>query len=128
VVARRGSTLAGALVGLALAVLALAPAAGAHAILVGSQPAANAELVGAELDVEVSLEFNSRIDAARSSLQLAKDGGALQPLPLGETDKPNFLVGKAAKLAPGAYRLRWQVLSVDGHVSRGDVNFKVRAP
>ena len=39
-----------------------------------------------------------------------------------------MLAAKASGLAPGAYRLRWQVLSVDGHVSRGDVNFKVRAP
>jgi len=124
----RGSSRWGAVVGLALALLALAPAARAHAILVASQPAANAEIVGANVDLDVSLEFNSRIDAARSSLQLAKDGGALQPVALGETEKPNFLVGKAPKLAPGAYRLRWQVLSVDGHVSRGDVNFKVRAP
>ena len=127
-VARRGSSRVGAFVGLALALLAFAPLARAHAILVASKPAANAELVGADVEVDVSLEFNSRIDATRSSLQLAKDGGALQPVALGETDKPNFLVGKPAKLAPGAYRLRWQVLSVDGHVSRGDVNFKVRAP
>lgn len=127
-IASRGSRRWGTLVGLALAVLAFAPGARAHAILVESKPAANAELVGADVDVDVSLEFNSRIDAARSSLQLAKDGGALQPLALGETDKPNFLVGKTPKLAPGAYRLRWQVLSVDGHVSRGDLNFKVRAP
>ena len=115
---------------LALASLALAFAfatdARAHAILVSSQPAANAELAGP--DVDVRLEFNSRIDAARSTLQLAKDGGALAPLPLAEAKEPNLLAAKAAGLAPGAYRLRWQVLSVDGHVSRGDVSFKVRAP
>jgi copper resistance protein C len=112
----------------AVASLALAMASGAHAhaILVSSQPAANAEVAGK--DVDVRLEFNSRIDAARSSLQLAKDGGALEPLALAESKEPNLLTAKAAGLAPGAYRLRWQVLSVDGHVSRGDVNFKVRAP
>ena len=114
-----------ALASLALA-FAFAPDARAHAILVSSQPVANAELAGP--DVDVRLEFNSRIDAARSTLQLAKDGGALAPLPLAESKEPNLLAAKAAGLAPGAYRLRWQVLSVDGHVSRGDVNFKVRAP
>ena len=117
--------LAGVVVGLAIA-LALAPVARAHAILVGSQPEENAELAGP--DVDLRLEFNSRIDAARSSLQLAKDGGALEPLPMGEAKEPNLLVAKAAGLAPGAYRLRWQVLSVDGHVSRGDLKFTVRAP
>src|SRR5258705_80151 len=99
---------------------------GAHAIRGSSPPVANAELAGP--DVDVRLEFNSRIDAARSTLQIAKDGGALAPLALAESKEPNLLNAKAAGLAPGAYRLRWQVLSGDGHVSPGDVNFKVRAP
>jgi methionine-rich copper-binding protein CopC len=108
------------------ALLAVANVAWAHAILVDSQPKAGSEVAGP--DVDVSLEFNSRIDAARSSLQLSHDGGELQPLALGESPAPNKLAAKASGLAPGAYRLRWQVLSVDGHVSRGDVKFKVRAP
>jgi methionine-rich copper-binding protein CopC len=28
-------------------------------------------------------------------------------------------------VAPGAYVLRWQVLAVDGHITRGDVPFTV---
>jgi methionine-rich copper-binding protein CopC len=53
------------------ALLGLASTASAHAILVGSQPKEATEVVGP--DVDVSLEFNSRIDAARSSLQLARE-------------------------------------------------------
>jgi hypothetical protein len=106
--------------------LAWAGPAAAHAILVGSQPKEAAEVAGP--DVDVSLEFNSRIDAARSSLQLSREGAEATPLALGESAEPNKLAAKAAGLTPGAYRLRWQVLSVDGHVSRGNVNFKVRAP
>ncbi|MFI5315188.1 MAG: copper resistance protein CopC [Myxococcota bacterium] len=109
-----------------VAALAFAGRASAHAILVGSQPKEAAEVAGP--DVDVSLEFNSRIDASRSSLQLARDGGQSQPLPLAEAAAPNVLTAKASGLAPGDYRLRWQVLSVDGHVSRGNMNFKVRAP
>jgi hypothetical protein len=118
------------------AVLAFAGVASAHAILVGSQPKEATEVVGP--DVDVSLEFNSRIDATRSSLQLARDesqpgqlapvSSGAQPLALEESAEPNKLVAKASGLAPGSYHLRWQVLSVDGHVSRGNVNFKVRAP
>ena len=119
------------------AFLALASSASAHAILVGSVPKEAAEVTGPEVDV--SLEFNSRIDASRSSLQLARDdspGGAplapvsagAQPLALAEGGAPNVLSAKALDLTPGHYRLFWQVLSVDGHVSRGNVNFKVRAP
>jgi len=31
-------------------------------------------------------------------------------------------------LAPGAHVLRWQVLAIDGHITRGDVPFTVVAP
>jgi hypothetical protein len=121
---------------LAALLLLASSAASAHAILVGSQPKEAAEVAGP--DVDVSLEFNSRIDAARSSLSLARDDAATgqlapvsagaQPLALAESSEPNKLLAKASGLEPGMYHLRWQVLSVDGHVSRGNVNFRVRAP
>ena len=34
----------------------------------------------------------------------------------------------AAELQPGEYTVRWQVLAVDGHITRGDVPFTVTAP
>ncbi|HKC52116.1 MAG TPA: copper resistance CopC family protein [Myxococcota bacterium] len=118
------------------ALLVLANLASAHAILIGSQPKEAGEVVGP--DVDVSLEFNSRIDAARSSLRLAREdagtpqlapvSAGVQVLALAESAEPNKLVARASGLAPGEYHLRWQVLSVDGHVSRGSVNFRVRAP
>lgn len=117
------------------ALLCFASAAWGHAILVESQPSEGAEVAGP--DVAMSLEFNSRIDASRSSVLLARDAAG-QPLPpvgqgaqslaLEPGDSPNKLSAQLKHLAPGAYRLRWQVLSVDGHVSRGDVKFRVRAP
>jgi len=30
-----------------------------------------------------------------------------------------------AELAAGAYSLRWQVLAIDGHITRGDLVFTV---
>ncbi|TAI60323.1 copper resistance protein CopC, partial [Bradyrhizobium sp. Leo170] len=36
------------------------------------------------------------------------------------------LDAEAKGLSPGAWRLRWQVLSVDGHITRGDIPFTVR--
>jgi len=120
----------------AAAALGLAGPAWAHAILIGSQPKQASEVQGP--DVDVSLEFNSRIDGERSSLtlvraaasegELAPVGARSQPLALIQSGEPNRLDAKASGLEPGTYRLRWQVLSVDGHVSRGDVTFKVRAP
>ncbi len=34
----------------------------------------------------------------------------------------------ATDLRPGDYTVRWQVLAVDGHITRGDVPFTVTPP
>src|SRR5262249_8848853 len=118
------------------AALGTAGTASAHAILVGSQPKQGEE--GRGPDGDASLGLNSRTAAERPSLvlvraaeserDLAPVGAGTHPLALIESGEPNRLDAKASGLEPGTYRLRWQVLSVDGHVSRGDVTFKVRAP
>lgn len=107
----------------ALAVLALAApvAAQAHAILVESRPASGATVTSGP--AELWLRFNSRIDAARSRVVL--DSGAA--LPLDAPARPDVLTGHMA-LTPGEHVLHWQVLSVDGHITRGSVAFGVAAP
>ncbi len=111
-----------------LALFALVPAgASAHAIIVESTPAVNATVAGPELDVV--LRFNSRIDRERSSVTLTPPnpakGAKPVTLPLQPVDSPDIVKAHAADLKPGAYSLRWQVLSVDGHITRGDIPFKV---
>jgi len=111
-----------------LAMLAAAPgAARAHAIILDSQPAAHASVPGPELDI--TLRFNSRIDHARSSITLSRvgapAGGAPVTLPPLPAAGPEFLKAHATGLTAGAYSLRWQVLSVDGHITRGDIPFTV---
>ncbi len=115
----------GAALALALALsLAAAPAAFAHAILVEASPAAGSTVTGPELAVK--LRFNSRIDAARSRLTLVQDARQDRTVTLERQQAPDVLTAKLAGLAPGAYRLRWQVLAADGHLTRGEVPFKVR--
>jgi methionine-rich copper-binding protein CopC len=110
---------------LALALLlAAAPAALAHAILVEATPAAGSTVGGP--DLEVRLRFNSRIDGARSHLTLVQPDKQERTLTLGKQPGPALLTAKAAGLAPGAYRLRWQVLAADGHITRGEVPFQVK--
>ena len=98
-------------------------AARAHAIVVSSQPAANA--VVREKTVAVVLRFNSRIDPVRSRLLLVRADGTSTTLELGDAPGPDTLAATVGELAPGAYRLRWQVLAVDGHITRGDIPFTV---
>jgi methionine-rich copper-binding protein CopC len=109
--------------GLAL-LLAAAPAALAHAILVEASPAAGSTVRGP--DLEVRLRFNSRIDGARSRVTLLQPDKQERTLTLGKQPGPALLTTTAAGLAPGAYRLRWQVLAADGHITRGEVPFRVK--
>jgi hypothetical protein len=88
----------------------------AHAILESSEPANGATIPAGK--TPFTLTFNSRIDQARSKVTLTAADQSQQVLPLAESTAPNILTS-SADLAPGRYVLRWQVLSVDGHITRG---------
>jgi hypothetical protein len=97
--------------------------AAAHAVVIASKPAIDAKVAGPNLPIE--LRFNSRIDRQRSRLTLVRPDGSSTTLALSAGTPPDLLTARASGLAPGAYRLRWQVLSVDGHITRGDIPFSV---
>lgn len=106
--------------------LALATVPGpvlAHAILVESQPRQGGSIDAGKITLR--LRFNSRIDAARSRLALALADGKEQVLPVARGERDDLLVAPVT-LAPGAQVLRWQVLAVDGHITRGELRFTVR--
>lgn len=108
----------------ALLAAALATSVSAHAILLRSTPKANDVVPSG--DVKMELEFNSRIDAARSVLELVLPGGEVQKLKQSARLSPAGLAATAAHLAPGNYTIRWQVLSNDGHITRGEIPFVVK--
>ena len=117
-------------VGAALLLSCLGPAGAtpalAHAIVIDSTPASGGVVTGPDLTIE--LRFNSRIDHRRSRLILYLADGSARPLSQAPDVAPDVVAARAVGLAPGAYRLRWQVLAVDGHITRGDIPFKVVAP
>lgn len=96
--------------------------AAAHAIIVSSDPAVDAVV---RPSLPVMLRFNSRIDRERSRLTLLRPDGSSQPVALAPDGRPDTLAAKLEGLAPGHYRLRWQVLAIDGHITRGDIPFAV---
>jgi len=98
----------------------------AHAVLLESSPALKSSVNGP--DVPLLLRFNVRIDAARSRLTLVGPDGSLQTLEISKEDPPNAISAEAKGLHPGAYRLRWQVLASDGHITRGEIPFTVMKP
>ena len=109
----------------ACALLAGAPnAVLAHAVIVASQPTTNATVPMGELAIR--LQFNSRIDAARSRMILVTPDGNEASFTTAAGDAPGVLVGRAHVGSAGRWTLRWQVLSLDGHVTRGEVPFRVQ--
>ncbi len=106
----------------AAAFLTVAPAA-AHAVLLESSPSLKSVVSGP--DVPIKLRFNVRIDALRSRLTLIHPDGSAQALEISKQAPADTLAAEATGLAAGAYRLRWQVLASDGHITRGEIPFTV---
>ena len=102
--------------------LRLAPAASAHAILMDSQPPLRGSVHAGT--VEVVFRYNSRVDASRSRLLLIRADKSETVLPIQPGGPPDKLLAQT-DLPPGDYTVRWQVLAVDGHITRGDVPFSV---
>jgi copper resistance protein C len=96
----------------------------AHAILLESTPKPNSTVKGSELAVD--LRFNVRIDGSRSRLSLVRPDGSATTLSIAKQSSPDHLQSNATGLIPGAYRLQWNVLASDGHMTRGEIPFTVR--
>lgn len=103
-------------------VLAAPVPALAHAILLESTPALGAAVPPGA--TRIVLRFNSRIDQARSRVEL-RGGPAPVTLPLAPAPGPDILALQT-DLRPGKWVIRWQVLAVDGHITRGDVPLTVQ--
>jgi copper resistance protein C len=96
----------------------------AHAVLVSSTPQKNAAVSGP--DITISLKYNSRVDGVHSSLSLLKPDGSIERIEALSQPAADMLSATGHKLGKGAYVLRWQVLSSDGHITRGEVPFQVQ--
>jgi len=114
---------------LCAALVALAPGtAGAHAIILESEPPAGAKL--AEPPARIYLRFNSKIEKRLSHVTLAAPDGRPVPLPVKAdgSEKPDQIVLPLGALRPGAYVVRYKVLAVDGHITEGVLRFTVLEP
>jgi hypothetical protein len=89
-----------------------------------SSPKLHATLTGP--DVPMVLRFNVRVDGSRSRVLLIAPDGTSTPLTLAKQDKPAILQSDLTGLKPGAYKLHWNVLASDGHMSNGDIPFTVK--
>lgn len=105
---------------------ALAGVAVAHAILLESSPSIKGTVAGPAIPIK--LRFNVRIDASRSRLTLVRPDASTQSLVISKDTSADTLASQAQGLSPGDYRIRWQVLASDGHITRGEIPFQVTQP
>ncbi|MGE0716311.1 MAG: copper resistance CopC family protein [Alphaproteobacteria bacterium] len=108
---------------LALAIAAAPSPTLAHAVVLESTPAPDATVPAGNIDCR--LKFNGRIDAARSRLSLIGPDGKARALPQMAENAVDRLSARAEGLTPGRWRIQWQVLAADGHVTRGEIPFSV---
>ena len=115
--------------GIIVAILLLAASAAvsahAHAFLDHASP-----MVGSTVGAaphEVSLSFTQSLEPAFSSVQVTDAKGARVDKGKAQVSGSTMRIGLKS-LAPGTYRVRWQVLSVDTHKTQGSFSFQVGGP
>jgi methionine-rich copper-binding protein CopC len=110
---------------IAASVLVAAGPSSAHSLLLESSPAAGA-VVAVPPD-RITLTFNNRIEKPLSKIRLVETRGQVRDLAVVVVDgPPERLTVTVPRLAPGDYRVEWQVLSTDGHVVSGRFSFRFR--
>jgi hypothetical protein len=107
-----------------LVLLACATPAPAHSLLLESSPAANS--VVSAPPREVALRFNNRIEKRLSKIRLVDERGHGRELPVTTDGAADRLHAALPEVAPGRYRVEWQVLSTDGHVVTGRYAFTLK--
>ena len=94
----------------------------AHTRLISSEPAADAVLKTAP--GQLVLLFSASPEKGFSKLQWARAGAeAWHSLQVQQQEKQ--LKATLPELAPGRYKIRWSVLSRDGHRQRGVLQFQI---
>ena len=109
----------------AVLILASTVSVAAHSLLLSSNPASDA-VVHRSPSLLV-LRFNNRIEKRLSRGRLVDEHGAVAAAPTARADDetPETLLAAVPPLAPGAWRVEWQVFSADGHVVSGSYRFRL---
>jgi copper resistance protein C len=110
----------------ALAALALAGEAAAHARLITGSPKAGATVASPK---ELRLQYSESIVAKESGVAVTGPSGAAVatgPLSLDAKDKRVVLVPISGTLATGVYKVSWHMKTPDDHKTAGDFSFTVK--
>jgi copper resistance protein C len=97
-----------------------------HASLIKSVPARRAQIF--KSPPQIQLWFSERLEARFSSLRVIDSGGNrvdLDNVAVDNNDPKRIFVG-IKPLVPGQYKIRFRVLSVDGHIVEDELSFTIR--
>ncbi|RDK04655.1 copper homeostasis periplasmic binding protein CopC [Paraburkholderia lacunae] len=110
---------------LGAAALALTSTAFAHAHLVSSEPAANAEVAA---PAEVTIHFTEPLEPAFSKIALSDASGKAVAPAASQVDRSDAKVLHLAlpSLAAGRYTVHWTAVATDGHRTQGNFAFTVK--
>jgi Uncharacterized protein, homolog of Cu resistance protein CopC len=114
--------------GAAVALTALLLGAGvawSHAFLERAEPRVGSTVKAAPSQVRVW--FTEALEPAFSTLEVVNQSGDRVDRGPARVDaaSPSMLQVPLKPLAPGTYRVKWRVLSVDTHVTEGDFTFSI---
>jgi copper transport protein len=117
-----------ALLGAVIAALAIPSVAFAHASIQGTFPKFRQELQRAPRKVEI--HFDQKVDALPNAIRVYDARGRVLSYGVRTRADGHAVETDLRRLPKGAYTVRWQVLSGDGHVVSGVFTFgvRVRAP
>lgn len=110
--------------GAALAALAFAGVANAHAHLVTSLPAANA---AGPAPAQIVMKFSEAPLGKLSGIELLPASGPAIPVrPVKVADRNTLAVAPASPLRAGVYSVKWHAVTADTHRTEGTFSFTVR--
>lgn len=110
----------------AVAAMADASSAWAHATLKNATPAKDAVVTTAPK--EISLQFNEKLEAAFSNARLVDSTGKEVTADKATLDAadPSLMKLAVPVLVPGKYKVEYAVVGHDGHRRKGDYAFTVK--
>ncbi|MGF6841452.1 methionine-rich copper-binding protein CopC [Paraburkholderia youngii] len=105
--------------------LAMSSTAFAHAHLISSVPAANAEAVA---PADVTIHFTEPLEPAFSKITLADTSGKPATSTASTVDSADAREMHLAlpQLTSGRYSVHWVAVATDGHRTQGDFAFNVK--
>lgn len=98
----------------------------AHAHLITTIPAANAEV--STPPSTLALSFSEAIEPTFSKVSVTKDQQVIniKPLTVAANNAQQLIITPVQALSAGNYHVNWSVLSVDGHKTSGEYSFIIQ--